>query len=120
MRVVSIVTVIGILVVLGLLAHSEKQSFDPKSYYKANCEECHGASAEKRFNPDSPEGQMIDSILNGAKAEGSKDMPAFAEKGIDKAKARRTAIPSIDLSNSRLRADARRRSYFSRVTAVNQ
>ena len=88
MRVISIVTVIGILVVLGLLAHSEKQSFDPKSYYKANCEECHGASAEKRFNPDSPEGQMIDSILNGAKAEGSKDMPAYSEKGIDEAKAK--------------------------------
>ncbi len=31
---------------------------------------------------------MIDSILNGATAEGSKEMPAFAEKGIDEAKAK--------------------------------
>jgi len=31
---------------------------------------------------------MIDSILNGAKAEGSKDMPPFAEKGIDELKAK--------------------------------
>ena len=31
---------------------------------------------------------MIDSILNGAIAEGSKDMPAFAGKGIDEARAK--------------------------------
>ena len=65
-----------------------KQSFDPATFYKPNCGECHGAAAEKRFNPDSPEGQMIDAIRNGAIAEGSKDMPAFAGKGIDEAKAK--------------------------------
>ena len=62
--------------------------FDPTTFYKPNCEECHGSAAEKRFNPDNPEGQMIDAILNGAKAEGSKDMPAFKQKGIDEARAR--------------------------------
>ena len=31
---------------------------------------------------------MIDAIRNGAIAEGSKDMPAFAGKGIDEAKAK--------------------------------
>ena len=62
--------------------------FDPTTFYKPNCEECHGTAAEKRFNPDNPEGQMIDAILNGAKAEGSKDMPAFNQKGIDEARAR--------------------------------
>jgi len=74
-----------------------EQSFDPKVFYQKNCEECHGASAEKKFNPDSPEGQMIDSILNGAKAEGSRDMPAYSEKGIDepKAKALITYMKSI-------------------------
>ena len=87
MRVVSIVTVIGIFVVLGLLAQSE-QSFDRAAYYKDKCAECHGSEAEKKFNPDLPEGQMIDSILNGAKAEDSRDMPAFAEKGIDETKAK--------------------------------
>jgi mono/diheme cytochrome c family protein len=65
-----------------------KESFDPATFYKPNCAECHGSEAEKKFNPDLPESQMIDSILNGAKAEGSKDMPAFAEKGIDEARAK--------------------------------
>jgi mono/diheme cytochrome c family protein len=67
---------------------NEKQSFDPKAYYKPNCAECHGSEAEKRFNPDLPESQMIDSILNGAKAENTRDMPAFAEKGIDEQRAK--------------------------------
>jgi hypothetical protein len=67
---------------------SESKSFDPKPFFKANCEECHGLSAEKRFNPYNPEGQMIDAILNGAKAEDTKDMPAFNQKGIDEGKAK--------------------------------
>src|SRR5258707_13126786 len=73
---------------ISFAAPSEKQAFDPKAYYKPNCAECHGSEAEKRFNPDLPESQMTDSILNGAKAEGTRDMPAFAEKGIDEAKAK--------------------------------
>jgi mono/diheme cytochrome c family protein len=72
----------------SIAPQSVKQSFDPAAFYKPNCVECHGAAAEKRFNPDSPEGQLIDSILNGATAEGSKDMPAYAQKGIDVAKAK--------------------------------
>ena len=31
---------------------------------------------------------MIDSILNGATVEDTKDMPAFGQKGIDEQKAR--------------------------------
>ena|SRR5712692_7706199 len=76
------------LVVSNALGPRSRQAFEPAAYYKPNCEECHGSTAEKRFNPDNPEAQMIDSILNGAKAEGSKDMPAFAEKGIDETKAK--------------------------------
>ena len=68
--------------------HREIQEFDAKTFYKPNCAECHGSTAEKKFNPDNPESQMIDSILNGAKAEGSKDMPAFTERGIDETKAK--------------------------------
>jgi mono/diheme cytochrome c family protein len=65
-----------------------RREFDPKTFYKPNCEECHGSTAEKRFNPDNPESQMIDAILNGAKAEDTKDMPAFNQKGIDEQKAK--------------------------------
>jgi len=69
--------------------HRERnQSFDPKSYYKANCAGCHGSGAEKKFNPDLPESQMIDAILNGEKVETPPDMPAFADKGINQERAK--------------------------------
>jgi mono/diheme cytochrome c family protein len=96
---IALVIAIGFLFVGFVVvdAAREPQSFEAATYYKKNCEECHGAAAEKRFNPDSPESQMIDSILNGAKAEGSRDMPAYSEKGIDepKAKALITYMKSI-------------------------
>ena len=92
MKFSGVATVLTGLLAVVVWAQGEKESFQPAAYYKANCAECHGASAEKKFNPDSPEGQMIDSILNGAKAEGSRDMPAFAEKGIDETKAKALII----------------------------
>jgi len=88
MKFSAVATVLFVLLGAVVWAQGRKESFQPAAYYKANCEECHGTAAEKRFNPDSPEGQMIDSILNGAKAEGSKDMPAFTERGIDETKAK--------------------------------
>ena len=89
-RLVKVVSAIAAIALLAAIvgARGNKQAFEPASFYKPNCEECHGASAEKKFNPDNPEGQMIDSILNGAKAEGEKDMPAFAQKGITEEKAK--------------------------------
>ena len=67
---------------------SEKQAFDRAAYYKKNCAECHGSEAEKKFNPDLPEGQMVDAILNGQQMETPPDMPAFAEKGINEERAK--------------------------------
>ena len=88
MRFSGVATVLILLLALIVWAQGEKESFQPAAYYKDKCAECHGSEAEKKFNPDLPESQMIDSILNGAKAEDSRDMPAFAEKGIDETKAK--------------------------------
>ena len=71
-----------------LAQNDDKVKAGLQVWKNTGCAECHGSAAEKKFNPDSPEGQMLDSILKGATAEGSKDMPAFAEKGIDEAKAK--------------------------------
>ena len=65
-----------------------KQTFDQVAFYKNNCVECHGSKAEKKFNPDLPEGQMVDAILNGMLMETPPDMPAFAGKGINEERAR--------------------------------
>lgn len=76
---------------------SQQQSFDPETYYKTNCVECHGKEAQKKFEPALPESQLIDAILNGATTETPPDMPAFAEKGIneERAKALLTYMKSI-------------------------
>ena len=73
-------------------AKDEVHAFRVDATDKKNCLECHGTAAGKKFNPDLPESQMIDSILNGAKAEGSRDMPAYSEKGIDEPKAKALII----------------------------
>ena len=46
------------------------------------------AEADKKFNPDLPENQMVDAILNGLPAETPPDMPAFADKGINEERAK--------------------------------
>lgn len=65
-----------------------QEQFEPVAFYKKNCAECHGADAEKKFEPALPESQLIDAILNGEKLETPPDMPAFAEKGINEERAK--------------------------------
>ena len=89
-------TAICILVLLAFTAlisapaqsDQKKQSFDRAAYYKKNCAECHGSNADKKFNPNLPENQMVDSILNGVPMETPPDMPAFADKGINEERAK--------------------------------
>ncbi len=65
-----------------------QEQFDSAAFYKKNCAECHGADAEKKFEPALPEAQLIDAILNGEKLETPPDMPALAEKGINEERAK--------------------------------
>jgi mono/diheme cytochrome c family protein len=67
---------------------SAKQTFDRAAYYKKSCAECHGSEADKKFNSDLPEHQMVDAILNGQTMETPPDMPAFADKGINEERAK--------------------------------
>jgi len=78
------------VIAISVLAQSgsAKQTFDRAGYYKKNCAECHGSEADKKFNPDLPEQQMVDAILNGQTMETPPDMPAFADKGIDEERAK--------------------------------
>jgi mono/diheme cytochrome c family protein len=51
--------------------------------FTAKCKMCHGAKAEKLFDPSKPEDEMVEAILKGKKAEKPPNMPAYAEKGVD-------------------------------------
>ncbi len=87
---VCILTPLAFAAFISELAQSDgaKQSFDRAAYYKKNCTECHGSEADKKFNPNLPENQMIDAILNGLRMETPPDMPAYADKGINEERAK--------------------------------
>ncbi len=62
---------------------------DAAAVYKSKCAMCHGATAEKKFDPAKPDADLTQIVLIGKKAEKPPNMPAYAEKGIteDQAKA---------------------------------
>ena len=87
---VCILTLLALAAFVSAVAQSDhsKVTFDQVAFYKNQCVGCHGSKAQKKFNPDLPEGQMVDSILNGVPMEKPPDMPAFAEKGINEEQAK--------------------------------
>jgi mono/diheme cytochrome c family protein len=84
-------------VVVSVRARASADDFDAAGTYKAKCFACHGAKAEKKWDSTHPEAQMVESIMNGKKAEKPPNMPAFEERGItpDQAKALITYMKSI-------------------------
>lgn len=62
---------------------------DAAALYKSKCFACHGATAEKKFDPTKADDELIQTVLKGKKMEKPPNMPAFEEKGItaDQAKA---------------------------------
>jgi len=69
-------------VVVSVRARTGVNDFDAAGTYKAKCFACHGAKAEKKWDSTHPDAQMVESIMNGKKAEKPPNMPAFADKGI--------------------------------------
>jgi mono/diheme cytochrome c family protein len=56
---------------------------DAAQYYKdGKCVVCHGAKAEKKFNTELKDEEMVDAILKGKKPAKPPNMPAYEPKGI--------------------------------------
>ena len=55
---------------------------DAAAVYKTKCTICHGAKAEKKFDPAIPEDQLVEIVLKGKKVEKPPHMPAYETKGI--------------------------------------
>lgn len=49
---------------------------DAAATYKAKCTACHGAKAEKAFNPSKSDGVLVDAVLKGVKPK----MPGYEGK----------------------------------------
>jgi mono/diheme cytochrome c family protein len=77
----------GFVCLLPMPARSNQD--ETAATYKTKCLACHGAKAEKKFDPAMAEEEMVKVILAGKKMEKPPNMPAYAEKGLteDQAKA---------------------------------
>ena len=86
-------TLMGIAMVAAALLVSvparTNSDDDTAAVYKAKCQMCHGATAEKKFDKTKSDDELIQIVLKGKKAEKPPNMPAFEEKGLtaDQAKA---------------------------------
>jgi mono/diheme cytochrome c family protein len=52
--------------------------------FKAKCVMCHGAKADKKFDPTKPDDELLQTVLKS----GKPGMPAYETKGINEAQAK--------------------------------
>jgi len=91
MTVISVVAMLvaGFALVSAAARVKTADDFDAVATFKAKCQACHGAAAEKKFDGTVADADLVTIVLNGKKGEKPPFMPAFAEKGVteDQAKA---------------------------------
>ena len=88
---VTFATLMALVFLVSGAAQTEAVKFaDSASYYKdAKCVVCHGQKAEKKFNADLKDEELVAIVLKGKKPEKPPNMPSYEAKGIteDQAKA---------------------------------
>ena len=70
------------LVISAGARKSTAQQFDVAATYK-QCVACHGAKAEKKFDPANSDDTHVQIILKGKKMEKPPHMPGYESKGIN-------------------------------------
>ena len=58
------------------------EQFDAGATFKSKCVACHGQKAEKKFDANLPDQQLVDIVMKGKKPEKPPNMPAYGEKGV--------------------------------------
>lgn len=67
---------------------SSAEDFDAAATYKAKCQVCHGAAADKKFDATIADADLVQIVLQGKKGEKPPFMPAYGEKGITEEQAK--------------------------------
>jgi len=79
----AIVIVLGLILFASAAAQTEAKFTDAASYYKdAKCVVCHGQKAEKKFNVELKDEELLEIVLKGKKPEKPPNMPAYEAKGL--------------------------------------
>ena len=84
--VIVMVALITGIVSAGALGDANE--FHAATTYKAKCAACHGAKAEKKFDPAKADDDLVQTILKGKKAEKPPNMPGYEAKSINADQAR--------------------------------
>jgi mono/diheme cytochrome c family protein len=79
------VAALAMIFLVSSAAQTDAVKFtDAASYYKdAKCVVCHGPKAEKKFNADDKDEELVKIILQGKKPEKPPNMPAYEPKGLN-------------------------------------
>jgi mono/diheme cytochrome c family protein len=78
------VTMLALVFLVSGAAQTDAVKFtDAASYYKdAKCVVCHGQKAEKKFNAELKDEELVEIVLKGKKPEKPPNMPAYEAKGL--------------------------------------
>jgi mono/diheme cytochrome c family protein len=80
---IAIVTLLALVFLVSGVAQTEVKFIDAASYYKdAKCVVCHGQKAEKKFNAELKDEELVEIVMKGKKPEKPPNMPAYEEKGL--------------------------------------
>lgn len=97
-RIKAVAALITFLLVATLLLNSASvptgaasDDFDAAAVYKAKCAMCHGAKADKNFDPSKPEEELVMTVLKGKKGAKPPFMPGYEDKGINAEQAKALA-----------------------------
>jgi len=78
------ITMLSLVCLVSGAAQTEVKYTDAATYYKdAKCVVCHGQKAEKKFNADDKDEELVKFILQGKKPEKPPNMPAYEAKGLN-------------------------------------
>jgi len=79
----SVVTLFVVFLLVSGAAQTEVKYVDAASYYKdGKCVVCHGPKADKKFNNELKDEELLEIVLKGKKPEKPPNMPAYEPKGI--------------------------------------
>ncbi|MEK6336290.1 MAG: cytochrome c [Acidobacteriota bacterium] len=79
----AIIAVALVFLVSGAAQTDSVKYTDAASYYKdAKCVVCHGPKAEKKFNAELKDEELVEIVLKGKKPEKPPNMPGYEAKGL--------------------------------------
>ena len=79
----SVVTLFVVFILVTGSAQTDVKYVDAASYYKdAKCLVCHGPKADKKFNTELKDEELVEIVLKGKKVEKPPHMPGYESKGV--------------------------------------